>query len=521
MSQNNNIFSQAGVKTPGRSRFDLSHSNLMACNYGELVPVLSKITLPGSKWRMSMEWLSRMMAMVTPPMTKNRVFAHAFYVPLRVIWPNWEDFITETKTDGVLPAVPVLNFDYAPYPISPNGVTRLDNYLGVPFATTIPGADMSETTNAFYWAAYQKIWNDHYRDQNLQAEIDTELVDGDNSADRAKWCLLRKRAWMHDYFTSCLPETQKGDPVNIPMTFSDVRVKAFDPAFPGPGFYSPTMAGGVTLGIPIENSPDVPDNEMYADTSELSASASIIDLRTAEQLQVFRELMMTAGSRYNEYLEAVYGYRIKDETVQRSQYLGGMSTNMMISEVLNTSGNEPLNLPQGNMAGHGQSYGNGDMFEYTCPEHGVMMVIFSVMPESMYFQGIERELRKISDPFDFGNPLFAQIGEQEVHGKEIFAFKGDANTGFGYQQRYMEYKQCPNRVTGDFTDTLLNWHQARKFEVAPILDESFIVCDNDNDDLERIFAVPEAEQQNLLHHIRFDIQVDQPLPYFGTPTLAP
>ncbi|WNK13483.1 MAG: major capsid protein [Microvirus sp.] len=520
MSQNKNIFND--VASPGvkKSWFDMSNTHVTSFNFGEIIPVYVEPTLPGSVWKLSSEWLVKTAATLAPIMHRNQVYIHNFFVPYRILWENWVNFITETKVGGVLPAVPYITFDDGDGE-GLNQVTRLANYMGIPFVSTLqPGQADGSKAQAFWFAAYQKIWNEYYRDQNLQGEMDTELLDGDNSTLWVDLMILKQRNWMHDYFTSALPDTQKGDSVNIPMTFEDVKVKRDrDPAVSGAttNWNVTTPAGD---GVIIENESTPLSADLYADTSVLTGNASIIDLRTAEQLQKFRETMMTHGSRYNEFLKAIYGYAIKDDTVQRPVYLGGMRGDLIVSETLNTAGNADLNLPQGNKSGNLNSYSNGGNSSYMCPEHGVIMSLMSVMPDSMYFQGIRKEFLKLDDPFSFGNPLMANIGEQPIARHELFAFQGGANTTFGYQMRYAEYKQTMNRLSADMTGNLLFWNMARRFTAAPPLTDSFIRCDSANDDLNRIFNVEDDSAQKLWVMVRTNANVLNPLPYFGTPMLG-
>ncbi|WNK13551.1 MAG: major capsid protein [Microvirus sp.] len=532
MSQNKNIFNDVSSPNVKKSWFDMGNTHLTSMNFGELVPVYCQPTLPGSVFKMSHEWLLKTSAMIAPVMHRNQIYIHTFFVPYRNLWDNWTNFITETKIDGVLPSVPFFNIDSDDADLG-----RLGNYLGIPFPSTVPGGSSETQFTAFWWAAYQFIWNEYYRDQNLQAEVDYSLIDGDNSADYVGiFKDLKKRAWMHDYFTSALPDTQKGDAVNIPMTFDDVDVY-FKGAASGNQVVQNSADVPYVGGVLEANNPTGnlqrndsgtqtqawlnPGDTLAADTSELLASAGIIDLRIAEQLQRFRELMMTHGSRYNEFLEAIYSYKIKDETIQRPVYLGGSRADLIISETLNTSGNEALNLPQGNKSGNAQSYANGGNINYMCPEHGVIMSIMSVMPDSMYFQGIPKEFMKMSDPFEYGNPLMANIGEQPVLKGELYGWQGatDAET-FGYQMRYAEYKQTFNRISADMTSSLLFWNEARNFATNPTLNSDFITCDHANDDLGRIFNVEDAATQKLWAMIRTNANVLHPLPYFGTPMLG-
>lgn len=518
MSQNKNIFNDVAPEKVRKSTFDMGNTHVTSCNFGEMIPVYVEPTLPGSHWRMSHEWLIKASATLAPIMHRNQVYIHTFYVPYRNLWENWINFITETKVGGVLPAVPYLTMGASQAP-DPELVGRLANYMGVPFGQSVDNPENDVNVQAFWFAAYQFIWNEYYRDQNLQTEVDYELIDGNNNAN-TDLLILRLRAWMHDYFTSALPDTQKGDAVNIPMVFEDVEVlinnsapsvEDFTTSAPPP---VPRASTGVNPNFTADN------NFLFAETSELLGNASIIDLRTAEQLQKFRETMMTHGSRYNEFLQAIYGYKINDDTIQRPVYLGGMRADLVVSETLATTANAAADQPQGAKSGNLNSYSKGGDISYLCPEHGVIMSILTIMPDSMYFQGFRKEFTKLDDPFEFGNPLMANIGEQQVLNNELYGYRTLPFTTFGYQMRYAEYKQTFNRISSDMTGSLLFWNEARNFSAAPVLNSDFIECDVANDDLNRIFNVEDTAVMKLWVMIRTNAHVSQPLPYFGTPALG-
>lgn len=522
MSQNKNIFNDVAAPHVKSSSFDIGNTHVTAINFGEIAPLFIEPTLPGSYWRMSHEWLVKASATLAPIMHRNQVYVHTFFVPYRILWENWMNFITETKVGGVLPAVPYITID----PTDPGepslNWTRLAGYLGIPDPSTIADPDEPINIQAFWFAAYQLIWNEYYRDQNLQAEVDFELIDGNNVASAAVLKTLRLRNWMHDYFTSALPDTQKGSAVNIPLTFHDVPVtRDHDPAtLPATVVATTTPpAGTLIIDSALADTLTVADDRLFARTSLLAGEAAIIDLRTAEQLQKFRETMMTHGSRYNEFLQAIYGYKINDDTIQRPVYLGGMRADLVVGETLNTAGNADLNLPQGNKSGNLNSYQKGGQISYKCPEHGVIMSLMSIMPDSMYYQGVRKEFSKLVDPFEFGNPLMANIGEQPILNREVYAYRNTAFGTFGYQNRYAEYKQTHNRISDEMTTNLLFWNEARRFTGIPVLNSDFVEMNAVNDDTNRIFNVEDDSSRKLWVMFRTNAHVSQPLPYFGTPTL--
>jgi len=499
----------------GKNRFDLSHDVKMSLNMGELVPFAAIECVPGDKFQIGCEAFLRFAPMVSPVMHRNHVFTHWFFVPNRIVWPQWEKWITNTKVGGVLPAHPTFTLTAG------NDITRLADYLGMP---TPIGAE-AETVSAIPFAAYQKIYNDYYRDQNLIAEVNTELNDGAN--DYSVFRNIRRRAWMHDYFTASLPDPQKGDQVEIPLGSQNVIL---DPASEGvteanwkkTADYgqvgdagATSIAGGGTPG----NLQDVNSNSLVYDpngtliTEQSGAATSINDLRTAIKLQEWLEKNARGGTRYPELMLVHFNQRSSDQRLQRPEYITGTKSPVQISEVLSTA--ETTELPQGNMAGHGISLTSGGYGSYSCEEHGYIIGIMSVMPETAYQQGIPKHFLKYNEPTELLWPSFAHLGEQEVLHKEVYGYQGaPGGDTFGYMPRYGEYRYIPSRVAGDFKTTLNTWHEGRIFAEPPSLNQLFIECDPTH----RIFAVTDPTVQKLYCHIYNKISAVRPLPMYGTPS---
>lgn len=501
MSKRGIQFNTVQFSKPNRNYFDLSYDHKTSLDMGWLVPICYLEVVPGDKFRISCESIIRFMPLVSPVMHRFNAFIHYFFVPYRLLWDGWEDFMV--KTDSV-PAHPTL-------PIAEGAVedAKLLDYLGLNSAGNLGSFNVS----ALPMSAYQFVYNEYYRDQNLVTEVPYKLVNGNNIANYTQLTTLRKRSWMHDYFTSALPWAQKGSPVELPLgTWAQVR--ASNDIVPENYTSWDALPNDIQVAGMGDNAdiPGVIPNTLYADLSTATA-ATITDLRRALKLQEWLERNAVAGTRYTEYILAHYGVRSSDARLQRPEYITGVKSPIVISEVLNTTG-EDGGLPQGNQSGHGIGVMSGKYGTYFAEEFGCIIGIMSVMPLTSYQQGVPRHFLK-TDKFDYYTPEFALIGEQEVTIRELYAEAATGTDLFGYQSRYVEYKYNPSITTSQMKTTLSSWTCTRIFDTQPALNQAFVECTPRKD----IFAVTSPTEDALVVHVLNKIGATRLMPVYGTPTI--
>jgi len=473
---------------------------------GQLIPCFFMDVVPGDSIDCNSAMVLRMAPMVAPLMHQVTAYMHFFHVPDRLVWDNAELFYTggDEGTDA-----PV-----RPYSDRQVNASSLQDYFGLPVDAT----NQTYRYQAIPLAAYNLIWNEYYRDQNLQDPIDATLGDGSNSN---VWNILR-RAWQHDYFTSCLPTTQKGPDATIPLG-------TVEPAYLDTSRF---ITSGSNIGLGTQNTIEVlgegtdegnvgsthagpwADGRIENLASMSVSPTTIIDLRNAFALQHFLELNNRGGTRYTELILSHFGVKSSDARLQRPEFLGGGKVPISMSEVLQTSTTTGSTTPQGNMAGHGIGAGQGSSWTYRSEEHGVIIGILSVMPKTGYFQGVPRYWKKF-DKYDYFWPAFQNIGEQPVYNYEVYQDEADPeNSGtFGYIPRYAEYKYINDTVSGKFRTDLDFWHMARKFLDRPLLNENFIECDPTT----RIFANEQGEQ--LYITMGHKVRARRPMQFYGNPKI--
>lgn len=463
-----------------RSKFSLSHYRLMTGNMGYLYPLAVTEVLPGDTMQQSTSLLIRCAPMLAPVMHPVRVRIHHWYVPHRLCWDEWEDFITGGPDGHDASVFPTINTDPT------NGVVAgsLGDHMGLPLG--VPSLSVS----ALPFRAYALIWNEHYRDQDLQPEL---VVSDASGVDTTTSTTLQQVAWEKDYFTSARPWEQKGPTVTIPIGTSAPVNAVYPPPAPwrarvpvtgaaNPGPISSNATGEVysgTLGLGFD-----PQGGLNADLSGASA-ITINRLREAFAIQRFEEARARYGSRYTEYLRYL-GIRSSDARLQRPEYLGGGKQTIQFSEVLQTAeGADPV----GDMKGHGIGAMRSNRYRRFFEEHGLVISVMSVQPKTMYMQGLSRQWsRRVKE--DFWQRELQHIGQQEVLNKEVYAAHTNKEGVFGYQDRYDEYRRKESSVAGEFRQTILNhWHLARDFASDPALNASFVACNP----TERIFASTETD----------------------------
>jgi hypothetical protein len=496
-----------------RSKFDCQSTHKTTFDAGYLVPVYVDEVLPGDTFNLNMTAFARLATPLYPIMDNLHLESFFFFVPNRLIWDNWQKFMGQQTNPGD-------SISYViPQQVSPaNGyaIGSLQDYMGLP---TVGQVTATKTVShcAFWPRAYNLIYNEWFRDENLQNSVVVDKGDGPDTV--TNYTLLR-RGKRKDYFTSALPWPQKGDAVTLPLG-TTAPVNSGQPL--AGGYYITNNNSAATqVYARSSGGTDLVGSELYADLSSATA-ATINQLRQSFQIQKLLERDARGGTRYTEIIRSHFGVISPDARLQRPEYLGGGTTSININPIAQTSGTNAsgTTTPLGTLASMGTGLAHNHGFTQSFVEHGVILGIVAVRADLTYQQGLQKMWSR-STRYDFYFPAFATLGEQAVLNKEIYVTGDTTDTDvFGYQERWAEYRYYPSRISSLFRSTAAGtidgWHLAQKFTAVPTLNTTFI---QDTPPVSRTLAVgASANGQQFIFDSFFDVKKARPMPMYSVPGL--
>lgn len=548
------IFTKVAIEQPKKSVFNLNHTRKLTAQAGDIVPVFCQYTMPGDKFNISLSMFARTLALSSPMMQNVSIDFHFFNVPLRLIWKEFERFISGPEKpskgpdgvsiwepDPVHPYFHLSDLHYEQFKHDEWSCGSLADYLGFPVLTRRQTEDITSETSfdqthkidPLPFRAYALVYNDWYRDENLIDKVFMDTTSGRiQQYEITNLLPLRSRAWKKDYFTSALPFPQRGDDVLLPLV--DVKTGATNAN--GDKVTAPITGSGAillqkgTYGVNVKT-PNTTNAGLTAEGGELKVSLSsafkadlsnlrsstIIEIRRAFALQKWFENSARLGARYIEQMLAHFGVKSSDARLQRPEFLGGTTVPLVVDAVTQTS--ESSTTPQGTQAGIATAIGGNHVVNYFCEEHSIILGLMTIRPQNQYVLGIPRQFNMF-ERFDFPFPEFANIGEQDIKVQELvfnpLSSNMNAKKTFGYAPRYSEFKFIPNTIHGEFKDSLNYWTMARSFEEEVALNQSFIDINKSEKSNKRPFAYSNNKHDYLVQ-VNFECTAVRPLPYYSTP----
>jgi hypothetical protein len=495
---------------------DLSYEKKLTCDPFYLIPIMLKDCIPGDKWQIGLELVVRMMPLAAPIMHEINCYTHYYFVPYRLLWSDWENFITRGRDGRFTAAIPVWAFSTDWTNPSEYGPGSLFDYMEMNAANV----STSVTPNGFPQFAYNMIWNEYYRDQNLTNPVSLNYYAAETDG-------LHIRCWEKDYFTSMLPWQQRGDPVALPVNVIDNPVQRglVEVGFPD-GVIGNLKGTSPPTWDPVGTiPPGVNPGNAFVDFSNLKMSTfDVSDLRAVFAIQRWQEKNARGGVRYVEFLKNQYITHPRDDRLQRPEYIGGTKTPIIVSEVLQTSRSEPAvnpTQPLGSFGGHGISADRMRVGSYYVQEHGLIMGIMSFMPRSMYQQGVDRTWLKRSY-LDYYFHEFRHLSEQAVYQAEIDnVHEGERKPydKIGFQGHWDEYRTSRNVVCGLFKTDFNYWHMGRIFADQPILNQDLVrPSPAEITSLKRVLAVP--SQPMFMVSVGNVLHATRPMPWMSEPGMV-